>query len=97
MTLKCLTLQGAPYIYDISRLRVNAFVGFLFTIRNLQYLSGFKVLFSDGIEELHIDVSNHSVVLVRGSDFSKERAASVCIYPDDREGIHVFLINDCDC
>jgi hypothetical protein len=23
MTLKFLTLQGAPYIYDISRLRVN--------------------------------------------------------------------------
>jgi hypothetical protein len=24
MTLKFLALQGAPYIYDISRLRVNA-------------------------------------------------------------------------
>jgi hypothetical protein len=75
---------------------INEFVGFSFTIRNLQYLSGFKVLFSDGIEELHKGVSNHSVVLVSGSDFSKERTASVYIYPDDGESTRVFLINDCD-
>jgi hypothetical protein len=31
-TLKCLALQGAPYIYDISRLRVNQ-LAFLMKVR----------------------------------------------------------------